>query len=249
MIRAIIIDDEVQCIETLASLLKECCPEVYVMDECRSAQKGLHAIEKLKPDLVFLDVEMPVMNGFEMLERLPTINFELVFTTSYDHHAIRAIRLSALDYLLKPIDKEELKTAMQRVDHKLRPSVSQQLEILLGKVRQPSLHINKIALPTMEGLHMVNVENIISCQSDSNYTIIQLKGKQKIIVSKTLKDIEDMLEGFSFIRVHHSYMVNINEVNKYVKGEGGYLVMSDNSVIDVSRSKKELVLKKLQGRS
>src|SRR6185503_3433586 len=152
------------------------------------------------------------MNGFEMLQQLPSINFSIIFTTSYDQYAIKAIRFSALDYLLKPVDREEL----------------------------------QIAVPTMEGLQMLFVENIISCSSDRNYTTLFLKNRQKIIASRSLKEIEEMLGDYSFARVHHSHLVNLNEVEKYIKGEGGYLLMSDGRTVDVSRSRKEILLKKLQ---
>ncbi len=245
MSNAILIDDEVHCLETLSLLLNEFCPEVQVLDQCRSAKKGLEAIEKVKPDLVFLDIEMPAMNGFEMLEQFTEIPFAIIFTTSYDQYAIKAIRFSALDYLLKPIDRDELQAAVHKVTGRNHPPLARQLELLIHKMNLPASQINKVALPTMEGLQMVPVDSIISCEADSNYTIVILKNKQKIVVSRTLKDIEEILEDYSFFRIHHSYLVNINEINKYVKGEGGYVVMSDASTIDVSRSKKEFLLKRL----
>ncbi|MBD0285096.1 MAG: LytTR family DNA-binding domain-containing protein [Bacteroidota bacterium] len=244
MLNAIIVDDEPYCCEVLSTLLERYCPEVEVMAVCSSAEEALKAIRHLQPQLVFLDIEMPQMNGFEMLERLPEVNFHLVFTTSYDQYAIKAIRFSAIDYLLKPIDREELQKAVQKVSRQMQKPVVQQLEILLQKINQ-SAAVNKVALPTMEGLQMVTVDNILHCESDSNYTVIFLKDKQKLVVSRTLKEIEEMLEDYPFARVHHSYLVNLNEINRYVKGEGGYLVMSDGTTIDVSRSKKEALLKKL----
>lgn len=246
MINAIIIDDEMHCRKALGMLLKEYCPHVQVTDQCSDAESGLTAIQRLKPDLVFLDIEMPNMNGFEMLEKIPQINFEIIFTTSYDQYAIKAIRFSALDYLLKPVEKDELQRAVEKVSHRLRYPIPQQLEILLQKLHQPVSPIQKIALPTMEGLQMIAVNSIISCESDSNYTIFFLKNKQKLIVSRPLKEIEEMLEEYSFLRVHNSYLVSLNEIDKYVKGEGGYLVMTDGSAIDVSRSKKETLLIKLR---
>lgn len=245
MIKAIIIDDEPYCCEALATLLERYCPEVKVVDVYYSGDAALTAIEELKPQLVFLDIEMPHMNGFEMLEKLPAIDFGLIFTTSYDQYAIKAIRFSALDYLLKPVDREELQKAVQKAIKHLQRPLPQQLEILLQKINHSSTPVQKIALPTMEGLQMVTIDSIISCASDSNYTIFFLKDKQKIIASRTLKDVEEMLEDHSFFRVHHSYIVNLNEINKYIKGEGGYLLMSDGSSVDVSRSKKELLLRKL----
>ena len=246
MIKAIIIDDEIHCRKTLGMLLKEYCPGVQVMEQCSDAESGLAAIQRLKPDLVFLDIEMPNMNGFEMLEKLPEIHFEIIFTTSYDQYAIKAFRFSALDYLLKPVGREELQRAVEKVAQRLQFPLPQQLEILLQKLHQPASSIQKIALPTMEGLQMIAVSSIISCASDSNYTLFFLKNKQKLIVSRPLKEIEEMLEDYSFLRVHNSYLVNLNEIDKYVKGEGGYLVMTDGSNIDVSRSKKEILLNKLR---
>ena len=243
-LKAIIVDDEPYCCEALAMLLDE-SSEVEVISTCHNAIDGLNAIRKYSPDVVFLDVEMPKMNGFEMLERLPLVNFEIIFTTSYDQYALKAIRFSAIDYLLKPVDGEELQKAVQKVTHRSQKPIAQQLEILMQKIHQPTTPINKIAMPTMEGLQMIPVDSIISCESDSNYTILLLKNKKKITVSRTLKEIEELLEEHSFVRVHRCYLANLNEVEKYVKGEGGYLVMSDGTTIDVARNKKEVLLKKL----
>ncbi|HZE83394.1 MAG TPA: LytTR family DNA-binding domain-containing protein [Puia sp.] len=244
MIKAIIVDDEPDCSETLGMLLERCCPQVLVVATCNSGAAALVEIDSQKPDLVFLDIEMPHMNGFQLLEKLPSIDFDIVFTTSYDQYAIKAIRFSAMDYLLKPVDREELKSAVEKVSRRHHPPLPQQLEILLQRLHQPTA--SKIAIPTMEGLQMIPVESIITCTSHSNYTTLHLKGRQKITASRTLKEIEEMLDGLSFLRVHQSSLVNLNEVNKYVKGEGGYLVMSDDTSIDVSRSRKESLLVKLQ---
>ena len=218
----------------------------FVYEQCSEAESGLAAIQRLKPDLVFLDIEMPNMNGFEMLEKLTEINFEIIFTTSYDQYAIKAIRFSALDYLLKPVDREELQRAVQKVVERLHHPLPQQLEILLQKLHQPVSPIQKIALPTMEGLQMIAINSIISCASDSNYTIFLLKNNQKLIVSRPLKEIEEMLDDYSFVRVYNCYLINMNEIDKYIKGDGGYLIMTDGSSIDVSRSKKEMLLNKLR---
>ena len=246
MLKAIIVDDEPDCCETLSMLLERYCPEVAVTAVCSSGAAALLTIPEQKPQLVFLDIEMPHMNGFQLLEQLPAIDFELVFTTSYDQYAIKAIRFSALDYLLKPVDREELRQAVQKVVKRQQPPLPQQLEILLQKLHQPAT--SKIAIPTMEGLQMIPVASIITCKSDSNYTTLYLKGKQKITASRTLKEVEEMLEGLSFLRVHQSHLVNLDEVGKYVRGEGGYLVMSDGSAVDVARSRKDLLLQKLQPR-
>jgi two-component system, LytTR family, response regulator len=246
MIKAIIIDDEVYCRKALAVLLKEYCRGVQVTEQCDDAESGLGAIQKHKPDLVFLDIEMPNMNGFEMLEKITDVNFEIIFTTSYDQYAIKAIRFSALDYLLKPVIPEELQKAIEKVAKRLQSTLPQQMEILLQKFHQPASSIQKIALPTMDGLQMIAINSIISCASESNYTTFMLRDKQKLVVSRPLKEVEELLEEYSFLRVHNSYLVNLNEIDKYIKGEGGYLVMTDGSSIDVSRSKKEMLLNRLR---
>lgn len=246
MITAIIVDDEPYSCETLATLLERYCPEVKVLDICYSAASALKSINEQKPQLLFLDIEMPHMNGFELLEKLPDIDFELVFTTSYDQYAIKAFRFSALDYLLKPIDQDDLRKTVQKAVNSTSHVSPQQIKVLLEKLNHPTQVVNKIAIPTLEGLQMILVESIINCEADRNYTIINTKNKLKIVASKTLKEVEELLEDYPFIRVHHSHIVNLNEVERYVKGEGGYLLMSNGSNIDVSRSRKEFLLKKLQ---
>jgi two-component system, LytTR family, response regulator len=245
MLKAIIIDDEPACCKTLATLLERYCNEVNVIVTCHNGEEGLTAIHRLSPDIVFLDIEMPKMNGFDMLEQLPKVNFHLIFTTSYDQYALKAFRFSAIDYLLKPVDREELQKAVHKVSRPIRIPLQQQLEILMQTINNPLKPINKIALPTMQGLQLIAVDSIISCESDDNYTILKLKNKIKWVVSCTLKEIEEMLTHHPFVRIHRSYLVNVNEVEKYVRGEGGYLIMSDGSTIDVSRSKKEVLLKML----
>jgi len=245
MLDAIIVDDEPYCCEVLSKLLEKYTKDVTIVAVCGSGMEGIKAIQALQPALAFLDVEMPMMNGFDMLEQLQSINFDLILTTSFDQYALKAIHFSAIDYLLKPIDREELQKAVKKVLLRSNNPLRQQLDILLQKIRHPATTISKIAMPTMEGLQMIPIASIISCQSDSNYTILLLANKQKIVVSRTLKETENMLEDHSFFRVHHSYLVNLNEVTKYIKGEGGYLIMSDGSTVEVSRSKRELLLNRL----
>jgi two-component system, LytTR family, response regulator len=244
MIKAIIIDDEVHCLETLSLLLQEYCPQVQLLEQCRSAKKGLEAIEKIKPDLVFLDIEMPAMNGFEMLEQFTEIPFAVIFTTSYDQYAIKAIRFSALDYLLKPIDPNELISAVKKVQEQRHLPMAEQFQMLLKQVQGKEHHFNKIAVPTFEGFELIPADQVLYCEANDNYTHLFLKNKTKIIACRTLKEMEEQLQDFPFfVRVHHSYMVNLNEVTKYVRGEGGYLVMSDGSTVNVSRSRKDSLLK------
>jgi len=246
MIKTIIIDDELHSCDALKMLLAKWCPQAEVVAACHSGEEGIRKINELKPQLVFLDIEMPHMNGFQMLEQLPTIDFEIIFTTSYDQYAITAFKFSALDYLLKPVDREELEKAVQKVAKKISPPVSQQLEILLQKINQPSITVQRIALPTMQGLEFVPVESIIRCSSSNNYTEFYLVDKKRLVVSRTLKEVEDMLSEHSFLRVHNSYIVNMNAILRYIKGEGGYLVMTDGCTVDVSRSRKELLMQRLQ---
>ena len=245
MITAIIVDDEPDCCESLVILLERYCPEVKVLDICYAAEAAIQSIKENEPKILFLDIEMPFMNGFELLEKLGNINFELIFTTSYDQYAIKAIRFSAMDYLLKPVDREELQKAVQKAAQRNQHPLPQQLDMLLQKLKHPAVPVNKIAIPTIEGFQLLAAAAIISCESESNYTWLFLKDRRKIMASRNLKEMEEILEGYPFIRIHNSHMVNINEVEKYIKGEGGYLIMSDGSTINVSRSRKELLLKKL----
>jgi len=244
MIKAICIDDEGHCLDTLSLLLKEYCPQVQIIDQCRSAKKGLEAIEKLNPDLIFLDIEMPVMNGFEMLEQFTEIPFAIIFTTSYDQYAIKAFHFSALDYLLKPIDPKELIVAVQKVQVQKKLPSAEQFDILLKQVNHKESSFQKIAIPTAEGFELIPADQVVRCEADDNYTHFFIKNKNKITACRTLKEMEEQLEPFPFfIRVHHSWLVNLNEVTKYVRGEGGYLVMSDGSTVSVSRSRKEALMK------
>lgn len=244
MINAILIDDEVHCLDSLSILLHKFCPEVQILKQCLSAKQGLEIIMKQKTDLVFLDVEMPSMNGFEFLEQFNEIPFSVIFTTAYDKYAIKAIRFSALDYLLKPIDPKELIAAVRKVEMHNYPPTNEQFRMLLDKIQNRENGLTKIAVPIAEGFELVSAVDIITCEADNNYTYLHLKNKRKIIACRTLKEVEEQLESFSsFIRVHHSYIVNMNEVVKYIRGDGGYLSMSDGSTVDVSRSRKAALLK------
>lgn len=244
MIKAVLIDDEMHCLKSLALLLGELCPMVQIAAQCLSAKEGLEAIKRTQPDLIFLDIEMPVTNGFQMLEQVTQISFAIIFTTSYDQYAIKAIRFSALDYLLKPVVRKELIDAVARVETRKNFPFSEQFEMMLKKIRNKEVVFSKIPIPTHDGFELIPTEMIISCEADDNYTRLNLKNGRKILASRTLKEVEEQLESFaSFLRVHHSYIINLAEVSKYVRGEGGYLIMSDTSTINVSRSRKEALLK------
>lgn len=246
MINAIIIDDEARWIENLESQLKAYCPFVNIVCQCQSSIAGLEAIKKLKPDLVFLDIEMPGMTGFELLEQLNEISFAVIFTTCYDYYAIKAIRFSALDYLLKPIDHKELIAAVKKVEEKKDLPVASQFGMLLDQIRAKGHDFNKLAVPTLEGFELIPADQLMRCNANDNYTCFYMKDKNKIIACRTLKEIEEQLKDFKFfIRVHHSHIVNLNEVVKYIRGEGGHLILSDGTSINVSKSRKDKLLNTL----
>jgi len=243
MIKTIIIDDEVHCLDTLSILLEDYCKEVHVLEKCLSAIDGMTAIKKLQPDLVFLDIEMPVMNGFDLLMQFDSIPFSVIFTTSYNQYAIKAIRFSALDYLLKPIDPKELVAAISKIQVQEHKPGIKQFEMMVDYMQQKKSGLQNIAVPTLEGFEMIPAVELVRCEAENNYTHLYLKSGKKITACRTLKEMEEHLKDFSFfIRVHHSYMVNLNEIAKYIRGEGGYLVMNDGTTINVSRSRKEALM-------
>ena len=211
-----------------------------------SGKTALESINKCKPDLIFLDIEMPYMNGFELLEQFSTIPFSVIFTTSYDQYAIKAIRYSALDYLLKPIDPKELVMAIHKVQLQEIKPLPEQFTMLMHQIQHRDFGFTKIAVPTSEGFELIPAHEVICCEADDNYTHLKLKNQSTIIACRTLKDMEEQLQDFTFfVRVHHSYIINLNEVKRYIRGEGGYLIMSDDSTVNVSRSRKEGLLRKL----
>jgi two-component system LytT family response regulator len=228
-------------------LINDFCPDITVVDRCTSGEKALESIENLKPDLIFLDIEMPSMNGFELLEHFDQIPFSLIFTTSYDQYAIRAIRFSALDYLLKPVNSRELIAAVHKVRIQKNPPSVEQFHMLLDQMQHRDSSFIKIAVPTAEGYELIPTNELVNFEASNNYTLIYLKNRTRITACRTLKEMEEQLNSFgNFIRVHHSHIVNLNEVSKYIRGEGGYLVMSDGSTITVSKSRKEKLLRKFQ---
>ena len=246
MIKAILVDDEVHSLDALSILLNDFCPQVEVVARCPSAKMALETVRTFSPDLLFLDIEMPGFNGFELLEKLGSISFQVIFTTSYDQYAIKAIKFSALDYILKPIDPRELIDAVNKVQVQQHLPTAAQYEFLLSQIQNRDLQFHKLAIPTGDGYLLLSVDQLIFCEANDNYTHIHLKGGKNITACRTLKDIEEQLAEFPFlIRVHHSYLVNLNEVSRYVRGEGGYLVMTEGTSINVSRSRKDLLLRKI----
>ncbi len=241
MITAILIDDERHCNETLKIELKRHCPDVSVIGSYTNGKEGVPAIKALQPNLVFLDIEMPWMNGFEVLQQFETLNFDVIFITAYDNYAIQAFRYSAVDYLLKPIKNDLLIDAVDKVRKKSQHNLPlQQLESLLHNLKD-NRRDNRVVLSTSEGLEIVETSKIIRCQSDSNYTNIYLENAATIMLSKTLKEVEKMLQGPDFIRTHQSHLVNINFISKFIKSDGGHLVMKDGSEVSVSKSRREQV--------
>lgn len=242
-IKTVLVDDEKHCLETLSWQLQRYSKEVEIIGLCASATEAIDTIGSHQVDLVFLDIEMPHMNGFEMLQSLQPINFEIIFTTAYDMFAVKAFKFSAVDYLLKPIDKDELLQALGKYKSRGAQIRPEQLNILLQSLSGKSTGIQKVALPTMEGLEFVEAQDIIHCQSESNYTHIFMANGKKLLISKTLKEAEELLGDFNFLRVHHSHLINLNHVRKYIKGDGGYVIMSNDDSVNVSRSRKELLMR------
>ena len=245
-LNAIIIDDEENNRENLRLALEQHCPEVSAIGEAESVMTAIDKITELNPDLVFLDIAMPIGDGFQLLESLPKIDFDVIFVTAYDHYAIKAIRFSAIDYLLKPIDALELKQAVGRVLHKRdKKQKTKNLDMFLSNLRQKE---KKIALPQLDHVEFVPVADIIRCQGDKNYTYFFLKDGRKILVSRTLKEYVELLEDSDFYRVHQSHLVNLNFVQKYGKRDGGFVIMNDNHQIPVARNRKEALLRLLMQR-
>lgn len=240
MIKCILIDDENNALEMMEWLLKTYCPTVEIVTMCRSAEEGLAAINKYKPDVVFLDIEMPKMNGFDLLEQFDKLTFDVVFCTAYDQFAIKAFRYSAVNYLLKPVDPDDLKETIRRLEEKKSALSKEQIELLLQNMRQPvKPTVQRIALTTNDGMIFVSTEDILYCAAESNYTSVVLKGGKKILVSKVLKEIDETLAGHDFYRIHNSFLININHIKKYVRGDGGYVVMQNDETIGISRSRRQ----------
>lgn len=238
MIHAVLIDDEPGCTETLTLLLRMHCPEIAVDAVCNSGEEGIEAIRKFRPEVVFLDIEMPRMNGFDMLEQFDKIFFHVVFTTAYNQFAIKAFRYSALNYLLKPIDPDDLKLTVKRIGELKNVPYSEQFDILMQNIRNNSKP-QRIALSTGDGMIFVNTKEVMYCQSESNYTHVQLLNGEKYLLAKSLKEFEDTLPAENFFRIHNSYLVNLNEIRKFVRGDGGYVVMNDNTQITIARARRE----------
>jgi two-component system LytT family response regulator len=244
MIHSIVIDDEQHCVRALLNDLQRHCPAVDVMDTCSSAKEGIMSIKKNSPELVFLDVEMPWMNGFEMLDVLGDIKFSIIFTTAHDEFAAKAFRISAVDYLLKPIDANDLKEAVRKAEQKIQQPGNLHIENLLRNIKRPSTQ-QKIALPYKEGYEFVEVGHIIYCQAEGAYTKVFLDNRKYILISKTLGDIEELLPADLFQRIHHSTVINLSCITHFVRSDGGYVKLQTGEQLPVSKSKKEGLMERL----
>ncbi|MBA3649542.1 MAG: response regulator transcription factor [Chitinophagales bacterium] len=246
MIKTIIVDDEKKFSDALNKMITENFRDkLHVVAKSKSVKEAVHDIKIYDPDLIFLDVEMPPGNGFQVLEQIEKKNFEVIFTTAFDQYAIKAIRFSALDFLLKPFGVQDLNEALKQYDEKILTEKTQkQYEVLLY-IKSVSDSQKKIALPTLNGFAIVSLGDIIRCESDSNYTQFHLKDKSKILVCKPLKDYEGLLEENGFFRVHQSHLINVHYIKNYSRDIGGTITMTDGSEIAVSRRKKDEFLKRL----
>lgn len=247
MIKAIIIEDEENSRIILNDMLHQHFKNIEVLAICKNNDEAKSAIENLSPDLVFSDIELENEKVFDMLQQLNKIDFEIIFTTGYDKYAIQAIKFSALDYLLKPFSKEDLTDAINHYQQKQnKKQSSQQFDALFHNLKHFQNDQKKITLPTSNGLNVYPVKEIIRCQAEVNYTSFFLTSKNKMLVTKTLKEYEELLNDYDFIRVHNSHLINLHHVKNYSRGEGGTVTMSDGTTVDVSRRKKEEFLKRLE---
>lgn len=245
--KALIIEDEQKSREMLATLLKKIFPNITVVGLGKNVAEGVELIKSLQPDLLFLDISMPDGTGFDVLEKVQGQKFEIIFTTATDKHALKAIKYSACDYLLKPIDIDELKLAVEKVLSKSSPNLPnmENLQFLIQNLKRADDNYNKITLPTSNAYEIVNIKDIIRCEADGSYTVFHLVGGKKIMVSASLKHYEDLLPSNDFIRIHHHHLINMNHVVRFLKVDSGYAIMSDNSQLEISRRKKEAFLERL----
>ncbi len=244
MVNALIVDDEQNNREALAKMLDQFCPDVHVVDKVGSVAEAIESIGNHDPKIVFLDVEMPGGNGFTLLEQIDNPNFHVIFTTAHAAYAVKAIKFAALDYLLKPINLNELKVATEKAIKSINNGQSEgdkarKIEVLRDNRTKESFDFSKIALPTIDGIEFYKVDDILRCEADRSYCKFYLNDGKSIVVSKPLKEYEDLLSECNFFRIHKSNMVNLGHVTKYVKGKGGYVVLTDGSHVGVSHRKKD----------
>ena len=246
MLKAIIVDDEQHCTDRLRTLLQKSNGIIDLIGDFSTMEEAVVAIENLNPDVVFLDVHLHDKTGFDLLKQLEKVDFEVVFTTAYDSYAVEAFKFSAIDYLLKPVAMDDLQLAVEKLKKNASmKDVSRKIETLFHNLEDKTERRKKIAVPTLEGLTFINIEDIIRCRSDANYTHIYLIANKKLTVAKTLKYFENLLEPYDFFRTHQSHLINLAFIDKYAKGKGGYILMSDGAHVEVAVRRKEEFLKKL----
>jgi two-component system LytT family response regulator len=247
VLKAILVDDELSSLQNLQYKILEYCPTVKVVAQTQNPEEAVRLIQQFKPDVIFLDIEMPRMSGFKMLEQIPEVDFEVIFTTAYNHYAINAIRISAFDYLVKPVSIEELQNTVERLGFSTVKKNRERAEILKKNLSNPKSQDDNIALPANDGLEFIQIKQIIRIESSSNYSKVILQNGQQLLVTRQLKDFEELLQEYRFYRVHHSHLINLNFIAKYIRGDGGQIAMRNGDVIDVSRRKKEVFLKLIGG--
>lgn len=240
-ITAVIIDDEEKGRLALREKINNYCPWVHIVGEASDGLTGMDVIQKALPEIVFLDIEMPRMDGFEMIQSLSRIDFQIIFTTAYDHYAIKAIKYSAFDYLLKPVDIEELKSAVERIQMQTQNLTHDKIITLHENLRSHP-NLGKIAIPTMEGLSFFNISDIVHLESQSNYTMIYFQNHPKLLASRTLKEFEELLPHEMFFRTHRSHVINLQYIKKYIRGDGGQIQLINKDYVPLSRRKKDSFL-------
>jgi two-component system LytT family response regulator len=246
MLRAIIIDDEPKGRSILQQLIALHAPQITVVGTAASADEGLKTIDSHKPDVVFLDVEMPGKSGFELLRELGSIDFKVVFVSAHNHYSLKAIKFHAFDYLLKPIDLDELKQTISKLLRSSQTHTHEMLNELLTASKHSNSELGKIAISSVTSIDLINVDDILFCEASANNTLVYLTNNKKIVATKNLKEYEDLLAGHRFFRIHHAYLVNLKHVSKYIKGEGGSVILSNQKELEVSRRKKQEFLNALQ---
>ena len=242
-LKVVIVEDEKHSRETLKSLLEEFCKDVKVIATAESVPEAVKVLSVYSPDVVFLDIELQSGEGFDILNQIQDPSFEIIFTTAFEKYAIKAIKFSSLDYLLKPIDLDELKQAIEKARSRMDTNVyRQQIETLMQNLGRTHHKQEKICLATTAGMEFIPIENIIFCKADGSYTSFVLKNNKSLLVSKHLKEYENLLSEHQFMRVHNSYLINLKEVKKYIKSDGGYIIMSNDMHVSISPRKKEDLL-------
>lgn len=238
-LKAILIDDERNSLENLRHKLTDFCPDIKVLADTQKPEEVKQLIYQYHPDVLFLDVEMPRINGFRLLQELDYINCDIIFTTAYDHYAIDAIRISAFDYLVKPIAIKDLQNAVGRLLKKHALQTTEKLEVLKQSLSSGKSQEDRIGVPASEGIEFIQIKNILRIESSSNYSKIFFTDGKSLLVTKLLREFEELLLPYQFYRVHNSHLINLNYIKKYLRGDGGQVVMQNGDIIDVARRKKD----------